>query len=187
MDNLWQETLNNHYTVFTDLKNSAELNEKITAGAQKIMQAIKSGKKIVLFGNGGSAADAQHIAAEFVGRFKKERPAWNVFALTANTSVITSVANDYDYKSVFERQVASFLNEGDIAIGLTTSGRSENVLLALEKAKANGAFTIAMTGRNCLPERADLIIDIPSELTPHIQEMHMLIGHYWADYAENNI
>ena len=80
-----------------------------------------------------------------------------------------------------------FLNEGDIAIGLTTSGRSENVLLALERAKANGAFTIAMTGRNCSPEAADLIIGIPSDLTPHIQEMHMLIGHYWADFAENNI
>ena len=187
MDSLWKETLDNHYKALSELKNNAELNNRITAAAEKITQAVRADKKIVLFGNGGSAADAQHIAAEFVGRFKKERPAWNVFALTANTSVITSVANDYDYKFIFERQVASFIKEGDIAIGITTSGKSENVLLALDRAKENGAYTIAMTGRNCPPEIADMIINIPSDITQHIQEMHMLIGHYWADYTENNI
>ena len=187
MDAVWQNTLRNHADTLKAVENDTALNERITESAVIISEALKNGNKVVIFGNGGSAADAQHIAAEFVGRFRRERNAMNVFALTGNTAVLTSVANDYDYGAVFERQVETFLSEGDIAIGITTSGKSENVLRALKKAKEKGAFTIAMTGESPLLSSDQLIINIPSPVTSHIQEMHMMIGHYWADYAEQNM
>lgn len=187
MDSVWQNTLRNHADTLKAVENDTALNERITESAAIISEALKKGNKVVIFGNGGSAADAQHIAAEFVGRFRRERNAMNVFALTGNTDVLTSVANDYDYDAVFERQVETFVNEGDIAVGITTSGKSGNVLRALEKAKEKGAFTIAMTGESPELNFVHLIIDIPSPVTSHVQEMHMMIGHYWADYTEQNM
>ena len=153
-----------------------------------IVDKIKQGKKVYLFGNGGSAADAQHIAAELVGRFKKERQALPAEALTVNTSILTALANDYDYSCVFSRQIEAYGMDGDICIGLSTSGMSENVAKAFESARRKNMFIIAITGHSGgrIKELADICICLPSEDTPRIQELTIFIGHIICELVEQS-
>lgn len=186
-DNLLFKSFDNHKKVIEKIISNKEITDKIIVSAIKITDAVKSRHTVMIFGNGGSAADAQHIAAEFTGRFLKERPALNVIALTANTSVLTAVANDYSFKDVFSRQVEALAKRGDVAVGISTSGSSENIINALKKAKEKGVYTIALTGEYCNENIADLIVSVPSDYTPNIQEMHIIIGHFWADFAEKSL
>ena len=154
-----------------------------------IVSAYRAGGKVVLFGNGGSAADAQHIAGELVGRFKLERPALPAVALTTNTSVLTAVANDYGYETTFSRQVEALVNKNDIAIGISTSGDSPNVIEAVKAAKAKGAKTIGLTGGNGgrLAELADLSLVVPSGNYSRVQEAHITIGHIVCELVEREL
>ena len=147
---------------------------------------MSNGHKILLFGNGGSAADAQHIAAEFVGRFQMERTPLPALALTVNTSVLTGVGNDYAYESVFSRQIEALGSAGDVAVGFSTSGKSPNVLKALAAAKAKGLVTVALTGKfgGMLQEVSRYCLCVPSDQTPRIQESHILIGHIVSQLTE---
>ena len=150
--------------------------------------AIKKGNKIILFGNGGSAADAQHIAAELSGRFLKERVGLPGLALTTDTSALTAVGNDYGFDKIFERQVEALANKGDILIGISTSGNSENVLKAIEKGKELGCITIGFLGKDGgkLKEICNYSIIVPSTTTARIQEMHIMIGHIVCEYIDEN-
>ena len=144
-----------------------------------IIAAYKQNKKILLAGNGGSAADAQHIAAELVSKFFIKRLGLNAFALTTNSSVITSISNDYGYEQVFARQIQANGEKGDIFIGISTSGASQNILLAFEEAKKNSLTTIGLFGDKSVKmcKYCDYIVNIPSDCTPIIQESHIMIGH----------
>lgn len=157
--------------------------------AEKLIRAFKRGKKVLLFGNGGSAADAQHIAAEFVGRFYLDRPALPALALTVNTSSLTAIGNDYTYDQIFSRQIEAFGQAGDIAIGISTSGNSLNVLEALRVAKRKDMVAVALTGEGGgqLKAEADYCICVPSTDTPRIQEAHILVGHILSELVEQTI
>ena len=159
---------------------------EIGAAAERIAAATAGGRKILLFGNGGSAADALHIAAEFVGRYLVERRPLPALALNANISALTAIGNDYGFDQLFARQVEALGGEGDVAIGLTTSGRSPNVAKGLDAARALGLITIAMTGADPGPvgAAAELTIAIPSSETPRIQEGHMLAAHTICEWVE---
>ncbi|MFX1419059.1 MAG: SIS domain-containing protein [Promethearchaeota archaeon] len=157
--------------------------------SEKIINAYNNKKKVVLFGNGGSAADAQHIAAEFVGKFYMDRDSLPSLAFHTNTSVLTATANDFGYDLVFERQVSSFVEEGDIVIGISTSGNSPNVIKGLIKAKEKGAITIGFTGKkkNKIEEISDVCLKIPSTDTPRIQEGHITVGHIICYLVEKEL
>src|SRR5512139_261985 len=144
-----------------------------------ITASLKKGNKILLFGNGGSAADAQHIAGEFVNRFLIERPPLPAIALTTDTSVLTSIGNDYDFSEVFSKQIRALGQEGDIAWGFSTSGGSANVIKALEAAKKMGLVTIGFTGRDggAVGMMSDYHLNVPSNTTPRVQEVHIVISH----------
>ena len=163
--------------------------DEIERMVEFIIMAYKTGGKVVLFGNGGSAADAQHIAGELVGRFALKRRAFPAIALTTNTSVLTAVANDYGYDAVFSRQVEALVNEKDVVVGITTSGNSPNVVQAIEMAKMKGAKTIGLTGGKGgkLAEVADLVLVVPSDITPRIQEAHITIGHIVCELVEKQL
>ncbi len=153
-------------------------------------ETISSGNKILLCGNGGSAADAQHIAAELVGRFKKERPSMGAIALTVDTSVLTALGNDYGFENIFSRQVEGLGRKGDLLIGISTSGNSPNVLNAMRKARDVGMKTAGLTGSNenaQLRSVSDVLVAVPTNDTPRIQEAHILIGHVMCDYVETNV
>jgi D-sedoheptulose 7-phosphate isomerase len=156
-----------------------------------LLNALKSGNKLLLFGNGGSAADAQHIAAEFVGRFAFDRPALPALALSVNTSCLTSIGNDYGFEQVFSRQLEALARPGDVAIGFSTSGNSSNVLNGISTAKKIGLHTIAFTGTpgGKLKQAADLdhCLCAPSGETPRIQECHILIGHIVSELVEQEL
>lgn len=154
--------------------------------ADQIVTAFKKGNKVILMGNGGSASDAQHIAAEFVGRFKKERPSLPALALNTNSSTLTAVGNDYSYDVVFSRQIDGFAKEGDVVIGISTSGNSKNVYLALGMAKRKGCFTAAFLGKDggTIKEMCDLPLIVKSNNTPHIQECHIFMGHCMCDLVD---
>lgn len=153
-----------------------------------IIDCFKKGGKLLFFGNGGSAADAQHLAAEFVNRFLIEREALPAIALTTDTSILTCISNDRDYKSVFSRQIEALGKPGDIAFGITTSGKSPNVIYALGIAKKKGLSTIALIGemKEEIKQYSDIIISVPSCDTPRIQEMHITIGHIICYLVEKN-
>ena len=160
------------------------------AGVSEILiDAFRKGNKLFLFGNGGSAADAQHIAAEFVGRFAFDRPALPALALSVNSSCVTAIGNDYGFEVVFERQLEALGRAGDVAIGISTSGNSRNVLTALSAATRMGMQTVALTGNTGgkMKDCADFCICAPSEETPRIQECHILIGHVIAELVEQTI
>lgn len=152
-------------------------------------EAVAGGGKLIFFGNGGSAADAQHIAAELSVRFVKDRPAIAALALTTDTSVLTAAANDMGYEHVFERQVEALGRRGDLAIGISTSGKSPNVALALAAARNQGLVTAALTGAdpNAMKELADHLICVPSKTTARIQEMHIVIGHMLCAGIEKHL
>lgn len=155
------------------------LAEKIGQASEMVIDCLKRGNKILLFGNGGSASDAQHIAAEFVGRFVKERKSLPAIALTTDTSALTAIGNDYGYERVFARQVEGLAANGDVIIGISTSGNSESVLRGLATGRQNGCKTIGLTGRDGgkMLDYCDISIVVPSNVTARIQEMHILIGH----------
>jgi len=161
----------------------------ILAVGQRIADALRSGGKVLTFGNGGSAADAQHFAAELVGRYLKNREAWPAISLTTDTSILTAVANDFGYDSVFRRQVEAHGRKGDVAIGISTSGRSPSVVTALAKAREMGLVTIGMTGQGGgkLAGQVDHLIDVPSSATPRIQEVHGLVIHVLCAIVEEAI
>ncbi|MFY9402745.1 MAG: D-sedoheptulose 7-phosphate isomerase [Candidatus Omnitrophota bacterium] len=156
--------------------------------ANEIISSIKKGGKLIIFGNGGSASDAQHIAAELVGRFKKDRPALPAIALTVNTSIITALANDFGYEAVFARQVEALAKKPDIVLGISTSGKAKNVSLGLKEAKKMGLYTIALTGCDGgeVKGDADISLIVPSYDTPRIQESHILIGHIICQLVEDS-
>lgn len=146
--------------------------------AECIVAALKKGNKVLLFGNGGSAADAQHIACELVGKFYIDRKPIAAIALTTNTSTLTSIANDYSYDKVFARQIRALVKAEDVAIGISTSGESANVILGIEEAKRCGAITMALVGQTGkLKKIADYALSVPSIDTPRIQEIHITVGH----------
>ena len=151
----------------------------IEKAVHMVVHCLKGGHKLLFFGNGGSASDSQHLAAEFVGRYEKERRALASIALTTDTSILTAVGNDYSFDRIFERQIEALGNKGDVAIGISTSGNSMNVLLALSKAKERGLSTIGFTGRDGgkIKSAVDIAIVIPSYKTSRIQESHIMIGH----------
>lgn len=161
-------------------------SEKIAYLVELILDTLKKGGKILLFGNGGSAADAQHIAAEFVNRFKRDRDPLPALALTVDTSVLTSIANDYDFSLVFLKQIKALGKPGDVAWGISTSGKSVNVNLALEEAKKMGLKTVALSGGagGKMAEIADLALIVNSKNTPRIQEVHITIGHVVCELVE---
>lgn len=146
--------------------------------ADEIVQAFRKGNKVLIFGNGGSAADAQHIACELQGKFYLDRDPLAAIALTTNTSSLSAIANDYSFETVFSRQVRGLAKKGDVVIGISTSGNSPNVLRGVEEAKRLGAITIAFTGRGGkLKELADYVLSVPSTDTPRVQETHITAGH----------
>jgi len=155
--------------------------ELIYSIVHAITEALKKGNKVIWFGNGGSAADAQHLACEMVGKFYQERKAYASIALTTNTSELTAISNDYGFEFVFERQMEALIKEGDVVIGITTGGNSSNVVRGFRKSRDLGAITIALAGKSGGKVKSDGNVDflliVPSEETPHIQEAHIMIGH----------
>lgn len=154
-----------------------------------VVTAYKNGNKLLIAGNGGSAADAQHIAGELVAKFLIERPALNAVALTTNTSIITSIGNDFSHEEIFARQIDAYANKGDIYWAISTSGNSKNVIKSLEKAKEKGLVTIGLTGESqCLMDTfCDVIIKVPSKKTPIIQESHIMVGHLICALVEKRL
>jgi len=174
-----------------DLKYAAaeSLSKPIANAVQAIVTAITSGGKVLACGNGGSAADAQHFAAEFVGRFERERPGLAAIALTTDTSIITAVGNDYDFNSIYSKQVQALGSPGDVLVAITTSGNSGNVLAAVKAAHAKDMSVIAFTGRTGgqlrgLLSEADVLIAVPHERTARIQEVHILALHCLCDAVD---
>ena len=162
--------------------------EKIASVAQLLINTYKAGGKTLWAGNGGSAADAQHMATELVSKFRLERKGLPSIALTVNTSTLTAVGNDYGYERVFARQIEAFGKAGDVFIGISTSGNSGNLVKALETCKANGVVTVALVGaKACAMDAYDYVIHIPSEDTPRIQECQTLIGHILCDAVEQSL
>jgi len=162
---------------------------ELLQASEMIVGSLQAGGKLILFGNGGSAGDAQHIAAELVGRFERERRALPAIALTTNSSTLTAIGNDYGYNKVFSRQVEAWARPGDVVIGITTSGNSPNVLEGVAAAKLKGAKTIGMTGEKGgkLAAEVDLCLKVPSSSTARIQESHILIGHLLCLLIDKNI
>ena len=176
MQNIIKDIIQESIDMKIKMQNLAPVIEQIV---NCIIDAYKNENKVIIFGNGGSAADAQHIAGEFVGRFFKERKALPCLALNANTSIITALGNDYGFDYIFKRQVEANLKPGDVVIGISTSGNSQNVIEAIKYANDNGGTTIAFVGEKpCkLDEIASIVLKIPSSSTPRIQEGHITAGH----------
>ena len=154
---------------------------------EAIVASLRQGGKLLLFGNGGSAADAQHVACELVGRFLKERKALAAIALTTDTSILTALSNDYAFEQVFARQIEAVGRKGDVAFGMSTSGRSPNVVNGLQVARALGLKTVALTGRDggAVGASADIHINVPSESTPRVQEVHLTLLHIICQLVED--
>jgi len=159
---------------------------QIQQSGQMICEALASGRKVLLCGNGGSAADAQHIAAELVGCYEKQRRSWPAIALTTDTSALTAVSNDLGYEEVFARQVGGLAQAGDVLIAISTSGKSKNVLRAAARARALNCKTIALTGATAGPlgSLCDVAVAVPSSRTSRVQEAHITIGHLWCEMVD---
>ncbi len=175
--------------VKANLLNDESLINQILTVVNKATESFKNGNKVLFCGNGGSAADAQHLAAEFSGRFYKDRKALPSEALHCNTSYLTAVANDYSYDVIYSRLIEGVGNSGDILIGLSTSGNSKNIVNAFLKAHELGILTVGFTGNTggAMKEVSDMLINVPSTDTPRIQESHILIGHIICELVEKNI
>ena len=171
------------------LLESADTLITVAKVSEILVSALRQGNKVLLFGNGGSAAEAQHIAAELVGRFAFDRPALPALALSVNSSCVTAIGNDYGFEKVFSRQLEALARSGDVAIGISTGGNSPNVLWAMSTAKKIGLHTIALTGSTGgkLKAAVDHCICVPSNETPRIQECHILIGHIVSELVEREI
>jgi D-sedoheptulose 7-phosphate isomerase len=166
-----------------------ENRDSIAQTAEIIAHGMRNGKKMLLFGNGGSAADAQHLAAEMVGRFGPERTALPAISLSTDTSILTAVGNDYGFEKVFARQIAALGSAGDTAIGISTSGNSPSVLVALDAARAKGLFTVGFTGETGgkMMDRTEVLFRVPSRHTPRIQETHLLLGHILCELIDREL
>jgi len=183
---LFLQAIQEHMKVVEKLENQLELFEQI---ADRMIRAIRGGNKILWCGNGGSAADSQHLAAEIVGRFRRERRAWASVALTTDTSILTAVGNDYGYEAIFTRQIEALCQAGDVVVGLTTSGNSRNVCNAIRCARTLGAFTVGLTGESGgnLATLADACLRVTSRDTARIQECHILFGHALCNRIESEL
>ena len=150
---------------------------------------MRDGAKVLFFGNGGSAADAQHLAAEFVGRFIPDRAALPAISLTTDSSVLTAIGNDYGYDHVFSRQIEALANDGDVAIAISTSGNSPNILLGIDAARERGLYTLGLTGESGgkMLDRVDVLFRVPSCITPRIQETHILLGHILCELIDRSL
>ena len=189
MKNYIKDQIKKSYETKQIIYDDNILLDKIVAVAQKCVELYRGDKKTILAGNGGSAADAQHIAAELVGRYGFDRPSIPSLALTTDTSNLTAIGNDYGYDQVFSRQLEGMGQTGDIFIGISTSGNSVNIIKAFESAKKKGIITVALTGRDGgeMAKMADYALIVPSNATPRIQESHILIGHILCDIIEKEI
>lgn len=175
--------------VLQSILENAEIQATLEAAAVACIDCLRNGRKILLAGNGGSAADAQHIAGEFVSRFGFDRPGLSAIALTTDTSILTAIGNDYGYEQLFARQIQALGQIGDVFIAYSTSGRSPNILRALEEARAKKMICIGMTGNNGGPmqQMCDFILEVPSGETPKIQECHLVLGHTLCGLVENSL
>ena len=181
-----EQRIADHQEVLNKLMAS-DLPQKLEQCACIIEKALAGGHKVLFCGNGGSAADSQHLAAEFVGRFQKERKGLPAIALTVDTSILTAVANDYGYDTVFARQVQALGQPGDVLIGISTSGNSKNVLMAIEEAKTKGITCIGMTaeGGGRMADACDICLAVPAKVTARAQEMHILMGHILCELVDH--
>jgi len=178
--------LNDHLACMKLLVN---MESDIQRAGGILLEGLQGGHKILVCGNGGSAADSQHFAAELIGRFEMERNAWPAIALTTDTSILTALANDYAFSNIFARQVEGLGREGDVLVGISTSGNSDNVLQAVHAASALGMKSIGLLGKDggCLKDAIDVPVIIPANVTARIQEAHIFILHYWASFIETNM
>lgn len=186
-EHYFMERLEEHRSIFKKISSDMDLMEIVMNIGEKLLEIFEKNGQVLLCGNGGSAADAQHIATEFVSRFYRERPAMNAEALSVNTSTLTAIGNDYSFERVFARQVEAKAHPGDMLIGISTSGKSKNVLEALRYAKKHGIVTVMLMGDFDNPELneiVDYLVRIPSKITPRIQEAHIFVGHVIAEYVE---
>ena len=186
MQQLIKQRIQESSQVVAAMLGDAQLIAAVEAVACTCIAALKGGKKLLFMGNGGSAADSQHLAGEMVSRFAFDRPGLPAFALTTDTSVLTAIGNDYGYVQLFARQVQAVGQSGDVLIGLSTSGKSPNIIAALAIGKAQGLITVGMTGnqRTRITEVVDKCIEIPSAETPRIQEGHIICGHILCGLIE---
>lgn len=174
--------------VHKKLSDSEELIEKISRISELVVRAYSQNRKILLAGNGGSAADAQHIAAEFVSRFLFDRPGLPAVALTTDSSILTAIGNDYGFEKLFARQIQAQGREGDIFIGISTSGKSKNIIEGFKMAKREGLLTVAFCGLGGeLADMVDIAVEVPSGSTPYIQECHISIGHVVCGLVEGKV
>ena len=185
MENIIQQRLRQHTDTISKLSSELKVIKKI---AESIIGCYKNGGKVILFGNGGSCSDSMHLATELVSRYYFNRKSLPAIALTDNVS-LTAIGNDYGYEDVFAKQVEGFVNEGDVVIGISTSGNSKNVIKAIEKAKELGGITVAFSGRKggILKSKVDICLNVPSDDTPRIQEGYMLAGHIICEIVENKL
>lgn len=179
--------LQQHVQVIAEIERT--LTERIAEAVEMLIVAMGQGKKLLVMGNGGSAADAQHLAAEIIGRFKLERRALPAIALTTDTSILTALGNDYGFDRIFARQVEGLAQAGDVVIGISTSGNSPNVCAALAQARTMGCRTIGLLGKDggCIRAEADVALIVPSHDTPRIQEGHLTIIHIICDLLEKRL
>jgi D-sedoheptulose 7-phosphate isomerase len=170
----------------TKLRSAEVLADDVAKVAEVIIASLRKGGTVAFCGNGGSAADAQHLAGELIGRFLRERPAFSAIALTTDSSILTAIGNDYGFDQVFSRQVEGLLRSGDVLIAISTSGTAQDVIKAVEMAKAKGVFTVAFTNSDGGPlaAQADLPLRVPSKVTARVQEVHITIGHAICDLVE---
>lgn len=186
-----KQTIKNEFLSHLEVINLTieTMQEKLEQASLLVVETLKNGNKVLLCGNGGSAADAQHIAAELTGRYKTERRGLPGIALTTDTSALTAIGNDYGYDRVFDRQVEALANKGDLLIGISTSGNSKNVINALKVAREMGCKTLGLTGRDggAMNELCDINLVVPSNDTPRIQEMHILFAHTICQIIDNEL
>ena len=189
MKNYIKEEIRKSYEIKQAIYNNEKLLKQIEIVAKKCINLYKNGKKTILAGNGGSAADSQHIAAELVGRYGFDRPSIPSLALTTDTSNLTAIGNDYGYDKVFSRQLEGMGQDGDLFIGISTSGNSLNIINAFNSAKIKNITTVALVGKDGgeMAKLADIAIVVPSDSTPRIQESHILIGHILCDIIEKEL
>lgn len=189
MKNYIKNEIKKSYELKQEIYKNEHLIDKIVELSSRCIDLYKGSNKTILAGNGGSAADAQHIAAELVGRYGFDRPSIPSLALTTDTSCLTAIGNDYGYDNIFSRQLEGMGQKGDIFIGISTSGNSKNLINAFDIAKKKGILSVALVGKDggIMAQSADIAIVIPSDSTPRIQESHILIGHILCDIIEKEI
>ena len=183
-----EQTIQQSIDLKTSLLQHPDLLERINQVSNRCLEVFAAGNRFLIAGNGGSAADAQHIATEFVCRFNFDRPGLPAMALAANYSMITAAGNDYGFEEVFAREIEANGREGDIFVGISTSGNSGNILKAIEACKQKGIYSVGLAGEGgAIQQSADICLSVPSSCTPRIQECHILIGHIICEIVENNM